>query len=318
MDGTRVTVFGGSGFVGRSIVRELSRRGALVTVGCRSTEAAKFLKPMGTVGQVTPVRTDVTRYDQVARALEGADLAISLVGILHQSGRNSFEAVHAAAPGMIARAASDAGIRRLVHVSAIGADPASRSEYARTKAAGEEAVLAGFPSATVMRPSIVFGPDDSFFNRFGAIATIAPALPLFGGGATRFQPVYVQDVARAVLAALEKSDAQGRTYELGGPGTYTMREIMKLVITYTGRRRALVPVPFPIARLKASVLELLPNPPLTRDQLEMLKSDNVADPDLPGLADLGIEPTACEVVLPTYLDRFRPGGRYNQRRVHPE
>ena len=318
MDGTRVTVFGGSGFVGRSIVRELSRRGALVTVGCRSTEAAKFLKPMGTVGQVTPVRTDVTRYDQVARALEGADLAISLVGILHQSGRNSFEAVHAAAPGMIARAASDAGIRRLVHVSAIGADPASRSEYARTKAAGEEAVLAGFPSATVMRPSIVFGPDDSFFNRFAAIATVAPALPLFGGGATRFQPVYVQDVARAVLAALERSDTQGRTYELGGPGTYTMREIMKLVITYTGRRRALVPVPFPIAWLKAGVLELLPNPPLTRDQLEMLKSDNVADPDLPGLADLGVEPTACEVVLPTYLDRFRPGGRYNPRRVHPE
>lgn len=318
MDGVRVTVFGGSGFIGRSIVRELARRGALVTVGCRSTEGAKFLKPMGTVGQVTPVKADVTQFGQVARALADSDLVISLVGILHESGRNTFEAVHASGPGLIARAAAEAGVRRLVHISAIGADVESSAAYARTKALGEQALRAAFPEATVLRPSIVFGPDDDFFNRFASLATFAPALPLIGGGATRFQPVYVQDVAQAVLRVLEQPDSAGQTYELGGPRTYSMREILQLVLTHTARRRALVPLPFFIARLQAGVLELLPVPPLTRDQVEMLRSDNIVAPDCPGLADLGIEPTACEVVLPTYLDRFRPGGRYSRSRAQPD
>jgi uncharacterized protein YbjT (DUF2867 family) len=315
MDGKRVTVFGGAGFVGRTIVRELARRGARVTVGCRDVERAKFLKPMGVVGQVTPVKADVTNAGQVARAVEDADIVISLAGILYQSGSNTFDAVQASGPGVIARAAADAGVKQLVHVSAIGADAASKSSYACSKAIGETAVQEAFPGATILRPSLIFGPNDSFFNKFAGLAGVAPALPLIGGGHTRFQPVFVQDVAAAALAALDRSDSAGRIYELGGPQIFTFRQLMELMMAHTKRPRPLVHVPFWAARLKAGFLELLPKPLLTRDQVELLKSDNVVGDDAAGLADLGIEATPCDIVLPTYLDRFRPGGRYNRSRV---
>lgn len=315
MDGKRVTVFGGAGFLGRTIVRELARRGARVTVGCRDVERAKFLKPMGVVGQVTPIKADVTNAGQVARAIEGADIVISVVGILHQSRANTFDAVQASGPGIIARAAVDAGVGKMVHVSAIGADAGSRSSYACSKAIGEAAIREAFPTATILRPSIIFGADDGFFNKFAALAGLAPALPLIGGGHTRFQPVYVQDVAAAALAALERTDAAGKTYELGGPAVYTFRELMELMMAHTKRPRPLVNVPFWAASLKAGILEMLPNPLLTRDQVELLKSDNVVNEDALGLADLGVEATPCDIVLPTYLDRFRPGGRYNRSRV---
>lgn len=315
MDGKRVTVFGGAGFVGRTIVRELARRGARVTVGCRDVERAKFLKPMGVVGQVTPVKADVTNAGQIARAVEGADIVISLVGILHQSGRNTFDAVQASGPGAIARAAAEAGAAQLVHVSALGADINSKSSYAASKAIGEAAVREAFPGATILRPSLIFGPDDSFFNKFAGLAGLAPALPLIGGGHTRFQPVCVQDVAAAALAALDRSDAAGKTYEIGGPTVYTFRELMELMMSHTKRPRPLVHVPFWLASLKAGFLEMLPNPLLTRDQVELLKSDSVVTDDALGLADLGVEATPCDIVLPTYLDRFRPGGRYNRSRV---
>ena len=315
MDGKRVTVFGGAGFVGRTIVRELARRGARVTVGCRDVERAKFLKPMGAVGQVTPVKADVTNAGQVAKAVEGAEIVISLVGILYQSGGNTFDAVQASAPGVIAAAAAGAGASQMIHVAAIGADAESKSSYAGSKALGEAAVRAAFPAATILRPSIIFGPDDGFFNKFAGLAGLAPALPLIGGGHTRFQPVYVQDVAAAALAALERSDAAGKTYELGGPTVYSFRELMELMMAHTKRPRPLIPMPFWAARLMAGFLEMLPKPLLTRDQVELLKSDNVVAEDALGLADLGIEPTPCEIVLPTYLDRFRPGGRYNRSRV---
>jgi uncharacterized protein YbjT (DUF2867 family) len=315
MDGKRVTVFGGAGFVGRTIVRELARRGARVTVGCRDVERAKFLKPMGAVGQITPVKADVTNAGQVAKAVEGADIVISLVGILYQYGGNTFDAVQASGPGLIAAAATEAGAKQMVHVSAIGADADSKSSYASSKAIGEAAVREAFPNATILRPSIIFGPDDGFFNKFAGLAGLAPALPLIGGGHTRFQPVCVQDVAAAALAALERSDAAGKTYELGGPTVYSFRQLMELMMAHTKRPRPLIPVPFWAARIKAGFLELLPKPLLTRDQVELLKSDNVVAEDTPGLADLGIEPTPCEIVLPTYLDRFRPGGRYNRSRV---
>jgi len=307
----RATVFGGSGFIGRYVVKRLAARGLEVTVAVRDPDRAGFLKPMGNVGQVTPVRVPVTDERAVAAALAGAELAVNLVGILYEGGRQRFEAVQHEGAGRIARLAAAAGVRRLVHVSAIGADPDSPSAYGRTKGLGEAAVRAGFPGATILRPSIVFGPEDDFFNRFAAMARLLPALPLIGGGETRFQPVYVGDVADAVLAALDDPGAAGRTYELGGPRVYTFAELMRLLLREIGRRRMLVPVPFALARMKAAVLELLPAPPLTRDQVRMLERDNVVGlgPDAAGtLADLGVTATAVEAVVPRYLARFRPGG----------
>lgn len=315
-EGKQITIFGGSGFIGRNIVRELAQRGARIAVACRDVEGAKHLKVQGVVGQVTPVHVDVTEGESaIAPAVEGADMVINLCGILYESGRNRFDAVQATAPGLIAAAAAKAGAGKFLHVSAIGADANSPARYARTKAAGEEAVRTTFDGATILRPSIVFGPDDDFFNRFGAMAGTLPFLPLIGGGGTRFQPVYVDDVADAALKALASDDAAGKTYELGGPKIYTFRELMELVIAQTGRKRRLVNIPFWAATIEAAFLEWLPTPPLTRDQVALLRSDNVVSDGALTLKDLGIEPTACEAILPTYLDRFRPGGRYNRFRA---
>ena len=313
--GKKITVFGGSGFIGRNIVRELAQQGAWVTVGCRDVEGAKHLKVQGVVGQVTPVHVDVTKGDNIAAALQGADMAINLCGILFESGRNRFDAVQGTAPGVIAAEAAKAGVSKFVHVSAIGADANSASRYARSKAAGEAAVKSAFPTATILRPSVVFGPDDDFFNRFGAMAEAISILPLIGGGRTKFQPVYVDDVARAAFVALTSDTAEGKTYELGGPTIYTLKEVMELVVAQTARKCRMVEIPFWLASLKATFLELLPTPPLTRDQVILLKSDNVVSEGAATLTDLGIKPTACEAILPTYLDRFRPGGRYNRFRA---
>ena len=316
MQGQVATVFGASGFIGKSIVRELAARGVRVNAVCRDAEHAKFLKPMGAVGQVTPMRADVTDPAAVARTVAGADMVVNLVGILYQSGRNTFDAVQATAPGTIAKAAAAAGARAMVHVSAIGADAGSRSAYARSKAAGEAAVRAAFPAATILRPSIVYGPDDSFFNRFAAMAQVMPVLPLVGGGTTRFQPVYVDDVADAAMAAFDRPEAAGADYELGGPSVYTFRQLLELMLVEIRRKRLLVPMPFWLASLQGALLELLPVPPLTRDQVELLKTDNVVAPGARTLADLGVEATPLEIVLPTYLDKFRVGGRYAGGRVH--
>ncbi|WP_420562701.1 complex I NDUFA9 subunit family protein [Thalassobaculum sp.] len=314
MQGKLVTVFGASGFIGRNIVRELAKRGARVNAVCRDVEKAKFLKPMGVVGQVTPMRADVTDAAAIARAVNGASIVINLVGILHPSGRNTFEAVQATAPGIIAKAAKDVGAEAMVHISAIGADAGSASKYARSKAEGEQAVRAAFPEATILRPSVVFGANDSFFNRFAALTLISPVLPLIGGGETKFQPVYVDDVADAVMAALETPAAKGQTYELGGPEIYSFRELMEIVLKETNRKAKLVNLPFWAASLQATVMELLPSPMLTRDQVELLKSDNVVAKDAKTLADLGVKATPVEVMVPTYLDKFRPGGRYSTGR----
>ncbi|WPZ36162.1 complex I NDUFA9 subunit family protein [Thalassobaculum sp. OXR-137] len=314
MQGKLVTVFGASGFIGRNIVRELAQRGVRVNAVCRDVEKAKFLKPMGVVGQVTPMRADVTDATAIARAVNGASAVINLVGILHQSGRNTFDAVQATAPGVIAKAAKDAGAQAMVQISAIGADANSSSKYARSKAQGEDAVRAAFPEATILRPSIVFGANDSFFNRFAALAQISPVLPLIGGGETKFQPVYVDNVADAVIAALESPAAQGQTYELGGPTVYSFKALMEMVLQETNRKAKLVSLPFWAASIQAGVMELLPSPMLTRDQVELLKSDNVVATDAKTLADLGVKATPVEVIVPTYLDKFRPGGRYSTGR----
>ncbi|WGF89803.1 complex I NDUFA9 subunit family protein [Marinivivus vitaminiproducens] len=304
--GTRIiTVFGGTGFLGRHVIRRLANDGWRVVVPCRNLDHGVHLQPMGNVGQIVLLRSDLSRDEGVARALHGAQAAVNLVGILQESGKATFDAIHAELPARIAGEAARAGVRRLVHVSAIGADPASKSHYARSKAAGEAAVKAAFPEATILRPSIVFGPEDSFFNRFAAMARFAPALPLIGGGATRFQPVFVGDVADAVMAGLLDPQTGGVTYELGGPQVYTFKELMGYVLKLTGRRRFLANLPWDWATTQARLLERLPIPaPLTQDQVELLRTDNVVADGAKGLADLGIAPTAAEVVVPRYIRRF--------------
>jgi NADH dehydrogenase len=304
------TVFGGSGFLGRHLIRRLARTGCIIRVPTRDVVRAAALKTAGHVGQIVPMHCNVRSDESVAAVLQGSDLVINLIGTLAPRGRNTFGSVHAEAAERIARLAAAAGARRLVHVSAIGADPASPSAYARSKAEGERLVSAAFPGVTILRPSIVFGPEDQFFNKFAGLTRIAPALPLIGGGRTRFQPVYVGDVADAAMAVLARPDTRGLRFELGGPRVYSFRELMQLVLTITGRHRGLVSVPWGFAALLGSVLQLLPNPLLTRDQVRQLGQDNVVGGTLPGLADLGIAPTAAEAILPTYLDRFRVGGRF--------
>ncbi len=309
-----ITVFGGSGFIGRHLIRRLAKSGAVVRIATRNPGKAAFLKTAGAVGQIVPFATDCGKDESVARALQGADVAINLLGVLYERGSQSFQAVHVDAAARIARLAKAAGVGRLVHLSAIGADAASPAAYARSKAAGEQAVLAAFPTATILRPSIVFGPEDNFFNKFAAMAQKAPVLPLIGGGKTRFQPVYVGDLADAVVAALDLDSAKGRTFELGGPRIYSFKELLELMQKDIQRHRPLVTLPWNVAESLAGFLEKIPvlAPALTRDQVAMLRRDTVVAQGALGFKDLGItELASCEVILPTYLSRFIVGGKYN-------
>ncbi len=302
------TVFGGSGFIGRYVVKRLAQRGHVVRVAVRDPEAAQFLKTMGTVGQIVLLKAPVTDEAGVARAVQGADLVVNLAGILAESGGATFQAIHADGAGRVARLAAAAGASRLVHLSAIGADPASPSRYGASKAAGEQAVRQGFPGATILRPSVVFGQEDRFFNRFAGMARMFPIMPVIAG-ATKLQPVYVGDVADAVLAALTRPDAEGGLYELGGPRALTMRALLDYIMKETGHRKPAIALPMCFGRLQAAILEKLPGKLLTRDQLLMLARDNVVASGMPGLADLGIVPTPIELIVPFYLRRFRPGGK---------
>jgi len=311
-----VTVFGGSGFVGRYVVKHLAERGARVRVAVRRPDEALFLKPMGVVGQIVPTPANIRVETSVAAAVAGADAVVNLVAVLYERGRQSFEALHVRGAEVVARQAAAAGARHLVQVSSLSADANSPSAYGRSKAAGEAAVRAAFPAATIMRPSLVFGAEDQFFNRFAGLARLAPALPLIAGGTAKFQPVYVGDVAAAIVRALEDPASAGKTYELGGPRVYSFAELLRLTLRETGRRRMLVPLPTAPAKVMAFFAELasalspLPMaPPLTRDQVTLLGLDNVVAPGAPGLGDLGIVPTAVEGVLPSYLFRFRRGGK---------
>lgn len=320
MNAKLAVVFGGSGFVGRNVVRELARRGWRVRVAVRRPHLAQFLRPMGAVGQIQLKQANIRHRPSLAEALEGADAAVNLVGILRQSGKQRFNAVQGVGPGMLAELAAEAGARAFVHLSAIGADPEAQSLYARSKGEGERAVREAFPKATILRPSIVFGPEDDFFNRFAAMAASLPPLaplPLIGGGKTKFQPVYVDDVADAVCAALIGPHAQGRIYELGGPRVYTFKELMALMLDETGRKRALMPVPFWISSmigLMSEIAALAPfvEPPLTRDQVKLLKNDNVVDNSgaVGTLAELENNPHTVESILPSYMARYRKYGQF--------
>ncbi|MEO7027048.1 MAG: complex I NDUFA9 subunit family protein [Caulobacteraceae bacterium] len=310
-----VTVFGGSGFVGAQVVRALAKAGWRIRVAVRNPGRGYRLPMLGDVGQIEIVQANIRDRPSIERALDGATACVNAVGILYESGRQSFAAIHHQGAADIAEAAANGGVRRFIQISALGASLDSASAYAVGKAAGEVAVRENLPSAVILRPSVVFGPDDAFFNRFAALATLSPALPLFGGGGTKLQPVYVGDVALAVVRALEDEEAGGKDYELGGPKVYTLRELMELTLRTIGRRRWLAPIPFAIARPLGAVGDILARftpfaPPITSDQLALLGADNIVGPAGLGLAALGIVPTAAEPILPTYLYRYRRGGQY--------
>jgi len=312
-----VTVFGGSGFLGRHLVRALARRDYRIRVAVRRPDLAGHLQPLGRVGQIHAVQANLRYPDSVELAARHAHTVVNLVAILFERGRQTFPAVHIAGADAVARAAAGAGAR-MIHVSAIGADANSPSQYARTKALGEDAVRAGAPTATIFRPSIMFGPEDDFFNRFAAMARLSPVLPLVGGGRTRFQPVFVGDVAEGIAKAVDGEAQAGSTYELGGPEVKTFRELLAFVLATTGRRRPFVPLPFPLAALQATFLQFLPKPPLTPDQVKLLRSDNLvsAEAEREGrtLAGLGIEPATIEAIVPSYLWRFRKYGQFARER----
>lgn len=315
--GALATVFGGSGFVGRHAVRAFARKGWRIRAAVRRPDLAGHLQPMGGVGQIAAVQANVRYPDSVARAVDGAKVVVNLVGVLVSSGRQSFEAVHVEGARAIAKAAQAAGAEKFVHVSAIGADPNSAGRYGRTKAAGEAAVLAEFPEAVILRPSIIFGPEDEFFNRFASMAARGPLLPLIGGGRTKFQPVYVGDVAAAIVAAAEGMAKPGTIYELGGPEVQTFRQLLDRTQKYAGRNRSYMPMPFWLASLVGAASSLLPAGlrPITADQVRMLKRDNVVSEAARNegrtLAGLGVAaPHAISTIVPQYLEQYMPKGQY--------
>ena len=321
-NGGLVTIFGGSGFVGRHTVSALARRGYRVRAGERRPDLAGYLQPMGVVGQVHAVQANVRFPASVEAAAEGAEAVINLVAILAPSGKQTFQGLHVEGARTVAKAARAAGAKRFIHISAIGASRSSASVYARTKAEGEEAVLQEFPEAIIIRPSIVFGPEDEFFNRFAKLSLSSPSLPLIGGGRTKFQPVYVGDVATAIANAVQGAGKPGTIYELGGPEVFTFRRLLDLTQEYTGRKRAYLPLPFWLAKLQALLLSPLPNSlrPITSDQVKLLKSDNVvseaAKKEGRTLQDLGVsQATALESVVPGYLERFQPRGQFAHYKV---
>jgi NADH dehydrogenase len=314
---TLVTVFGGSGFLGRNVVRALCKLDYRIRVAVRRPELAGYLQPMGKVGQIHAVQANIRHSASVEAAMRDSHVAINLVGILAEGGAQTFDAVQAEGAEAIAKAASAAGAR-MIHVSAIGADENSASRYARSKAAGEKAVLEALPSATVLRPSVVFGPEDQFTNRFGALARMSPALPLIGGGATKMQPVYVGDVATAVANAVDGKTKPGATYELGGPEVLSMREIIEIILAITERKRMLVSLPFGLAKLKAAFLQFAPGDlKLTPDQVELLRTDNVVSEAAQSagltLEGLGIAPDSLEGVAGQYLWRYRATGQFQKK-----
>ncbi len=316
MKNKTAVVFGGTGFLGRQIVRELASAGAQVRVVSRAAEMGYFLKPCGEIGQIVPISCDYDEYDSIARAVEGADYVVNCIGILFERGKKrTFQRIHVDIAENIALACAVAKVKRFVHISALGTE-ASKSHYAKSKREGERVVHDAFPEVVILRPSVMFGADDNFFNKFASLCMVMPALPLIGGGKTKFQPVYVGDVADAVMAVLSGSNAcEGQVYELGGAEIVSFREIYDRMFEQTQRPKMLIYLPFAIAKIDAAFLSLLPNPLLTIDQVESLKTDSVVCAKARGLKDLGISPTGMDVILPRYLGRYRPGGKFAEQKA---
>ncbi|WP_417307951.1 complex I NDUFA9 subunit family protein [Devosia sp.] len=316
---TVVTVFGGSGFIGTQMIQLLARKGWRVRVAVRRPDLAGHVRPLGTVGQVMPIQANIRNLESVQRAVHGADIVINLVGVGHESGKQRFRAVHTMGARNIAQAATAAGVKSLVQVSAIGADTQSVSAYARSKALGEEEILAGFPNAIILRPSIVFGSGDGFFNLYGALSRLSPVLPLIGGK-TRFQPVYVGDLAEVIVRAAEGAVPGGRIYEIGGPEVVTHREVLETVVAETQRGNLILPIPAGLGKLMAVPFAILPFPPLiTSDQVDLLQVDNVVSDEAIAenrdISAFGIVPTAIEAIVPSYLWRFRKNGQFDRQTV---
>lgn len=308
------TIFGGTGFVGRHIVQRLAKAGYTVKVATRAAESAYFLRPCGMPGQIVPFRCDYNDAQSVGETIRGSEVVINCIGILYEKDKKStFRRAHVEIPRVIAQVCARENVARFVYISALGIDHAT-SRYAQSKREGERAVREIFPAAVILRPSVIFGPEDSFFNMFAELARYTPALPLIGGGKTKFQPVYVGDVADAVMASLWNGDASGKTYELGGPEVVTLREIYQRLFAVTGRRRCLISMPFGLAKIQASFMQMLPHPLLTRDQVESLKTDSVVSAGALTLDDLGIPPAALDAVLPDYLAYCRPGGVFADKK----
>lgn len=310
---TIATIFGGTGFLGRQIVRELAARGVTVKIASRIPEKAALLKPCGAVGQIVPIMCNYNDPKSVSEAVRGSDIVINCIGILFERGKKkTFKRIHVDLPALIAKASAQAGVRSLVHISALGCD-VSDSKYSKSKLEGEKAVFASFPRAVILRPSVIFGVDDQFFNMFAELARYLPFLPLIGGGKTKLQPVYVGDVADAAIAAImsQSSDMAGRVYQLGGPDVLDFKQLYEKMFEYTGRRRCLISVPFVVAKLEGRVLSLLPKPLLTPDQVETLKFDNIVVEGALGFGALGVVPKSLDAILPQYLEIYRKGGRFH-------
>jgi uncharacterized protein YbjT (DUF2867 family) len=319
LDQKTITVFGGTGFLGRHIIWQLAKTGANIRVATRSKERAYFLRPAGSVGQITPVVCSIHSDQSVAAVLDGATHAIYLPGLLYERGKfGTFKKVHVEAAERVAKAAKAARLQLLIHFSALGAALDAPSEYLRTKAEGESKAIHSFARTTVLRPGVVFGPEDDFFNKFAGMERLYPLMPLIGGGKTQLQPVYVGDIAKAVYNIIADPECErhgGHIYELGGPETFTLRQLMELTSRHTGKKKCYMPLPFPVAKMAGAVSSLCSSifsckPALTVDQVKSLARSNVLQPGSPGLKDLGVTPTSLEAILPTYLARFRTGGRF--------
>ena len=313
-------IFGGTGFIGHQIVRELAKAGYRVKVATRVPERAYILKTCGNIGQIVPVFCDYGDDESLREAVQDCQAVVNCIGILFEKGKKaSFQALHTELPGRIAKICAEEAVDRLVHISALGVEQGT-SKYAKTKLEGETAVRENFPDVSILRPSVVFGPGDDFFNMFARLSALLPALPLIGGGGTKFQPVYVGDVADAVIACLQapatsEDRPQGKIYELGGPDVLSFREIYERLFEQTGRRRTLVSIPWGMAKIQGAFMGLMPRPLLTCDQVESLKTDTVVSEGSLTLQDLGITPAALDTILPTYLSRHRPGGRFGDKKT---
>lgn len=317
-----VTLIGGSGFIGRHIVRALAKRGYRIRVACRRPDLAGHVQPLGTPGQIMPVQANVRFPASLAAACDGATAVVNLTGVLSSRGAQSFDAIHVFGAEASARAAKAAKAQVFIQMSALGADADSGSEYGRTKAAGEAKARAAFPGTIILRPSIVFGPEDNFFNQFAGLSRLAPALPLIGGGQTKFTPLFVGDLAEAIARLIDKGEASGLTYELGGPEVFSFKQLMEFTLETIGRKRLLVPVPWPIAKVMGTVMGLLPFAPLTADQVELLKTDNVvseaAAREGRDLTGLGITGRSIQGIVPSYLYRYRRAGQFTVPKGIPE